>query len=749
MNMNMNAAESQPLCLHVRMAIVFINILPPNSIYPLRFFDSHPLMNLPTLLQLISSAFQRCRASEHLCRLSITLRLSNPSNVQISISDTGIGSCLDEFLDLKLCLEDFGSEYWDGVLSVTTTSISDDEIHNYRLSTKECVSERRLTRLPSKPKNGGKFSGTEVCLLVSKNPDVLVGEIKCFLQKMLILKIPSVAIELVVEREDTPGSKDEYIFLANECNPLPFSASNLERLKSGLEEYVLKHGNILNTQCRSCFPSSGTLKVGSGISSQTKSRRSTGLVMEAVIIISEIIDQTSTCFRPCSARTEVLYFKDYSSCTISQSSLKALRSIDWRSYGLILGSVENRGSSVLLEWENLPAYAHIDIVLHLYNEQYPTSCHTIIVMVPSTRPKIQLDSNLTKKALKLALDDLRDKHAGVLLSAHALKIRSYAPDLAKTIAGLILSSEDTDFQTECFSLLGLESQGVGGETVEACINEKIISVIETNDKKPQRSKDVAPFLFEDDGGFLESGLEYDEYEDDIILTGSDPTQLDRFVTTLHREFSIRDLGPLHYFLGIEVTCTSGQLHLSQQKYINDILSTTNMLDSKPAPTPGKVGKPLSQHDGMLLEDPTEYRRIVGSLQYVTMKRPNIAFAVNCACQFMHSPTSSHLLAVKRILRYLRGTSSHGITLQAADTFHLSAFTDADWASSLDDRRSMGGYCVFLGESLVSWSSAKQKVVSRSSTESEFQALANVAAELSWYHRLFADRRLILSSSPIM
>ncbi|KAF4366131.1 hypothetical protein F8388_014849 [Cannabis sativa] len=418
-------------------------------------------------MYLISSAFQRCRASEHLCRLSITLRLSVHSNVQISsqiLSDTGIGSCLDEFFDLKLCSEDFGSEYWDGVLSVTTTSISDDEIHNYLLSTRECVSEKRLTRLPSKPKNGVKFRhgndfylfGTEVCLLVSKNLDVLVGEIKCFLQKILVLKIPSVAIELVVEREDTPRSKDEYLFLANEWNPLPFSASNLERLKSGLEEYVLKHGNILNTQCHSCFPNSGTLKVGIGM---------------------------------------VLYFKDFSSCTITQSSLKALQSIDWRSYGLELGSVENRGSNVLIKWENLPAYAHIDIVL-----------------VPPTRRKIQLDSNLTKKAVKLALDDLREKHTGVLLSAHALKICSHAPDLAKTMAGLILSSEDIDFQTECFSLLGLQSQDVEGETVEACINEKIISVIEMNDKKPQRSKDVAPFLFEDDCGFQEPGLEYDEYE---------------------------------------------------------------------------------------------------------------------------------------------------------------------------------------------------------------------------------------------
>ncbi|PON46134.1 hypothetical protein PanWU01x14_253570 [Parasponia andersonii] len=433
-------------------------------------------------LHLISSAFQRCRLSEDLCKLSLTLRESTPSdlpNLQISVSDTGIGSSLEEFLDLKLSMEAFGAhQEWDGLLIVTTTSICDDEIHSYRLGLKECVSERRLTRLPSRPKNGVKFSGTEACLSVSETVDVFVEEIKRFLQKMLILKIPSVAIQLVVERGDTPGSRDEYIFLANECNPLPFSASNLERLKSGLEDYVLKHGNILSTQCHSCFLTPETLKVGSGMACQTESSRNTGLVMEAVIIISEISEQTSNCFSASSAKTEVLYFKEFSSCAIPQSSLNALRSVDWRSYGLTLGSVENQGSNV---------------------------------MIPSTRAKIQLERNLTKKAVKLALDDLRDKHAGVLLSAHAVKIRGYAPDLAKTIAGLILSSNDSDFQQRCFSFLGFQSQGVGGELVEACIKEKIISVIEMNDKKPHRSKDVAPFLFEDDS-FQEPELLDYEYE---------------------------------------------------------------------------------------------------------------------------------------------------------------------------------------------------------------------------------------------
>ena len=190
-------------------------------------------------------------------------------------------------------------------------------------------------------------------------------------------------------------------------------------------------------------------------------------------------------------------------------------------------------------------------------------------------------------------------------------------------------------------------------------------------------------------------------------------------------------------MGIEVSSAPGQLHLSQSKYIRDLLLQHDMSSTKPVSTPGSVGKHLSQHDGTLLPDPTDYRRIVGSLQYATMTRPDISFAVNRACQFMHAPTTSHWLAVKRILRYLSGTISHGITLSGTSSFHLSAYSDADWASCLDERRSTSGYCVFIGDSLISWTSSKQRVVSRSSTEAEYRSLANAAAEITWFKQLFS------------
>ncbi|XP_042981135.1 type 2 DNA topoisomerase 6 subunit B-like isoform X2 [Carya illinoinensis] len=452
-------------------------------------------------LQLVSSAIQRCRLSGELCRLSVVVKCSPPSDpflIRISISDTGVGSCLEEFQGFKFSRKSIGDEKWDGVLSVRTTGKCDNEVYHYQLNLKESASARRLTRLPSNPKNGVTFSGTEVILSMFESADALVAEINCFFQKMLMLKIPNVAYELVVENGDAPGSQCEHVFLANEPNPLPFSASNLECLKSGIEDYVLKHGYKKEH-----------LKVGSGTAYCTEGHQNTGWMMDTVIVISEISEPTSSCFGTSGAK-------------ISQSSTKALTSIDWRSFGLTLKSIVNQGGHAFLEWEGLPPNTRIDIVLHSYHKQ---------AIMPSAKQKIQLDRNLIKRAVKLALDDLKEKHAGVLLSAHALKISSYAPDLAKTIAGLILSSNDSGFQGECFSLLGLQCQGVGGEIVEDCIKEKIISVIEMNDRKShERSEDVAPFLFEDEC-LQELNFQEDEYDEGVGFV---------FLASLYMRFSQLD-----------------------------------------------------------------------------------------------------------------------------------------------------------------------------------------------------------------
>ena len=148
-----------------------------------------------------------------------------------------------------------------------------------------------------------------------------------------------------------------------------------------------------------------------------------------------------------------------------------------------------------------------------------------------------------------------------------------------------------------------------------------------------------------------------------------------------------------------------------------------MADAKPSKSPCSSTSKLSKYDGDLLNDPTVYRHIVGSLQYCTLTHLEIAFSVNQLCQHLHAPTSTHLSAAKRVLRYLKGTPDHGL-FYSKGSLQLNAFCDSDWAGSLDDRRSTSGFSVFLGDCLISWSVKKQAVVSRSSAEAEYRSLAH-------------------------
>jgi histone deacetylase 1/2 len=147
-----------------------------------------------------------------------------------------------------------------------------------------------------------------------------------------------------------------------------------------------------------------------------------------------------------------------------------------------------------------------------------------------------------------------------------------------------------------------------------------------------------------------------------------------------------------------------------------------------------------------MSDPTLYISIVGAFQYATMTRPDIAFSVNKVCQFMSQPLESHWKAVKRILCYLKGTLDHGLLLSPAASgppFSLRAYSDADWATDQDDRRSTSGSCIYFGPDLVSWGSKKQPHVARSSTEAEYQSMANTTADLVWIQSLLHELQIPL------
>ena len=217
---------------------------------------------------------------------------------------------------------------------------------------------------------------------------------------------------------------------------------------------------------------------------------------------------------------------------------------------------------------------------------------------------------------------------------------------------------------------------------------------------------------------------------------------------LRRDFALKDLGDLHYFLGIEVKKVKDGIVLSQEKCVSDVLKRAGMMNCKVSNMPLSTSVKLSKEEGEPLsaEESTNYRSVVGALQYLTLTRPDISFPINKVCQFLHTPTLAHWTAVKRILRYLRGTMSTGLKVTRSTSTLVSAFSDADWAGCPDDRRSTGGFAVFFGPNLISWSARKQATVSRSSTEAEYKALANATAELIWIQTLLNELRV--SHSPV-
>jgi hypothetical protein len=239
------------------------------------------------------------------------------------------------------------------------------------------------------------------------------------------------------------------------------------------------------------------------------------------------------------------------------------------------------------------------------------------------------------------------------------------------------------------------------------------------------------------------------YVDDIILSASTTTLHQAITSRLKSEFAIKDLGDLHFFLGVDVQRRKDGFHLSQAAYARDVLDRAGMSNCKPVSTPADTKAKTSSIDGPLFPDGSWYRSMAGALQYLTLTRPDMAYAIQQVSLHMHQPRECHAAMLKRILRYLKGTVDFGLHLHAATTPTMTAYTDADWAGCPDTRRSTSGFCIYIGDALVSWSSKRQNTVSRSSAEAEYRGVANAVAECSWLRHLLYELRHDIKQATIV
>ncbi|CAM8880974.1 unnamed protein product [Rhodiola kirilowii] len=233
------------------------------------------------------------------------------------------------------------------------------------------------------------------------------------------------------------------------------------------------------------------------------------------------------------------------------------------------------------------------------------------------------------------------------------------------------------------------------------------------------------------------------YVDDVLLTGTSLQLINSIKAFIHDKFRIKDLGTLKYFFGLEVARNESGIFLHQKKYAVDLLGEYDMLDCKPAKTPLPIKHQLSLSTAAVIDDPMTYRKLVGKLIYLTITRPNLSHSVHILSQYMQAPTSDHMKAAHRLLRYIKRAPAQGLFFSATSKLVLSAYCDADWAACPKTRRSTTGFCVLIGDSLVSWKTMKQAIVSRSSAESEYRAMAAVCSEILWLSRLLSDMKAVI------
>ncbi|KAJ9547861.1 LOW QUALITY PROTEIN: hypothetical protein OSB04_020404 [Centaurea solstitialis] len=226
------------------------------------------------------------------------------------------------------------------------------------------------------------------------------------------------------------------------------------------------------------------------------------------------------------------------------------------------------------------------------------------------------------------------------------------------------------------------------------------------------------------------------YVDDLIFTSNDLIMLSSFKDSMKREFEMTDLGEMKYFLGVEIRQSAAGIHISQKKYAEDILRRFGLESCNGVKNPMVPGdnRLTKQEDGKRV-DATLFKQMVGSLLYLTVTIPDLAYSVCLISRFMAGPMESHMMVAKRVIRYIKATTSMGIFYQRGNTDEMVAYTDNNYARDLDDRRSTSGYVFMLSGGAVAWASKKQPMVTLSTTEAEYVAAAFCACQCLWMQQV--------------
>ena len=239
------------------------------------------------------------------------------------------------------------------------------------------------------------------------------------------------------------------------------------------------------------------------------------------------------------------------------------------------------------------------------------------------------------------------------------------------------------------------------------------------------------------------------YVDDIIFGPTNDSLVKKFTNLMINEFEMSMVGELKFFLGLQVIQGDDGTRVHQQKYLRECVKKFGMDSSKPFDTPISPTTSLGKDENEKKVDQTLYRGIIGSLLYLTASRPDIMFSVCLCARFQSDPRESHLKAVKRILRYLKGSYDMCLWYPKECDFGLVSYSDADFAGNKVDRKSTSGMAQFLGPCLVSWGSKKQNSVALSTAKAEYIAAAACCTQLLWLKQQLHDYGLKFDAVPIL